>query len=82
MKVINLIWRDPNGNLVSEQLEQDKFKVRTEPGWLKLDGDDGPVRYIPADKVCLVQFAEVEDKKPLIMRPNLVSDMPNKFQPS
>ncbi len=86
MKIIELIWRDPAGNIMSEKLDAEKFQVEAERGWLRLFdtssvGKPLLVRLIPSEKVCLVQFAEVEDK-PRILRPNLVSDTPNKFQPS
>ena len=81
MKVIELIWRDPAGSIVSEKLEASKFEVKTSHGWMELRQDNALVRLIPSEKVCLVQFAEVEDK-PRILRPNLVEDIPNKFQPS
>jgi hypothetical protein len=81
MKVLVITWRDPNGNLVSEQLERAKFTVQTEAGWMKLNGDDGPVRYIPSDRVCLVQFAEVEDQ-PRILHPSNITSMPLKSVPS
>lgn len=86
MKIIELIWRDPAGNIMSEKLEQDKFSVITEPGWLVLKGEPAPgeqrgptIRIIPSEKVCLVQFAEVADK-PRIVRPDEV--LQPKFQPS
>jgi hypothetical protein len=81
LNIINIVWRDPSGNLVNEQLDRAKFKIRTEPGWLKIDGNDGPVRFIPADKVCLAQFAEVADE-PRILRPDAISSGGPKAVPS
>ena len=81
MKIIELIWRDPSGSIVSEKLEHEKFEVKTSHGWMELRQDNALVRLIPSEKVCLVQFAEVEDK-PRILRPSLVDDTPNKFQTS
>jgi hypothetical protein len=81
VKVIEVIWRDPSGSIVSEKLEDAKFEVKTSHGWMELRQDNALVRLIPSEKVCLVQFVEVEDK-PRILRPNLVTDVPDKFQPS
>ena len=81
MKIIELIWRDPSGSIVSEKLEAAKFETKVSYGWLELRQDNALVRLIPSEKVCLVQYTEVEEK-PRILRPNLVEDTPNKFQTS
>lgn len=66
-------------NIREDQFDPDKVKVRTEPGWLKLIGPDGPLRLIPSDKICLVQYAEVEEES-RILKPTAVPQP--KFQPS
>lgn len=70
MKVIMLSWRNPVCDLMQEQFDADKFKVFTEPGWLKLKSEETGhiVRLIPSDKICLVEFGEVKDK-PRILTP-------------
>ena len=71
MKLIILARRDPTGSLVEERFDPEKVKVRTEPGWLKLTNDAGPIRIVPSDKVCLVQWAEAPDE-PRIVSPHAV----------
>ena len=72
MKILGLYWRDPHGNLVTEKMkESDGFKVHTEPGWLKLNGKDGAIRYIPSHLVALVEFIEQSDE-PRILRPDQI----------
>lgn len=72
MKFIEVVWRDPAMNMVSERFDVEKFLVEPSPGWLGLwqrlaDARGELVRLIPSDKVCLVQFAE--EDKPRILRP-------------
>ena len=62
MKVIGIIWRDPQGNLKPEKFSADDFKIKTEPGWLKILGPQGPFRLIPSDKVCTVEFIEEQEE--------------------
>jgi hypothetical protein len=81
LKIIEVIWRDPSGSIVSEKLEEAKFEVLTSNGWMELRKGGELVRLIPSEKVCLVQFQEIEEK-PRILRPSLVDDTPNKFQTS
>lgn len=73
MKVIVISWRDPGANLQQEQFEQEKFRVHTEPGWLKLySKEQGQVvRLIPVEHVRLVEFGEVQEK-PRIIKPTEV----------
>lgn len=66
MKVIGIIWRDPQGNLKPEKFDADAFKVKTEDGWLKIIGPDGPFRLIPSDKVCTVEFIEEKEESPIL----------------
>jgi hypothetical protein len=75
MKLLVLLWRDPTGSLQEERFDMEKVKVRTEPGWLKLTNDTGPLRLIPSDKVCLVQFVEPEEKS-RIVSPHLTAVAP------
>lgn len=81
MKLIIIVYRDPNNNLSEERLDASKFKIHTDPGWLKIIGENGPIRLLPSDKVCLVQYAE-EKSEPRIVRPTDVMQSPAKFQPS
>lgn len=80
MKLIVVVFRDPNGNLQEQRLDSNKFKIHTEPGWLKIIGPEGPVSLIPSDKISLVQFVE-EESKPKILRPEILQP-PSKFQTS
>lgn len=73
MKVIQLVWRDPEENLRVEQFDQEKFKLFTEPGWLKLHSkEEGQiVRLIPSARVRIVQYGEMRDES-RIVKPSLV----------
>jgi hypothetical protein len=70
VKVVILHWRSPVGDLTTEQFDTEKYKVHTEPGWLKLQSKElgQIIRLIPSDKVCLVEYGEVKDK-PRILTP-------------
>ena len=70
MKLLVLLWRDPTNSLQEERFDSEKVKIRTEPGWLKLTNDAGPLRLIPSDKVHLVQFVDAEEP-PRIVSPHL-----------
>ena len=70
MRVILVSWRNPVGDLMQEQFDSSKFKVFTEPGWLKLKSEETGhiVRLIPSTHVRLVEFGETKEK-PRILTP-------------
>ena len=84
MKIFVLTWRDPNGNLNSEEFDAEQFKVHTEPGWLKLHSKEhgAIVRLIPSDKVCLVQYGQKREPSPILKPTDVLDKLPNKFQES
>lgn len=61
MKIIAIAWRDTVGNLRAEKFDAKDFSVKTDPGWLKIIGSDGPIRLLPAERVHIVEFAEEEE---------------------
>ncbi len=62
MKVIVLIWRGPDGSVVRENLDASKYKIHTDPGWLKLHSEEAGkiIRILPVGKVEAVEFRELE----------------------
>ncbi len=81
MKIFLIIWRDPNGNLTEEKFDAEKFKIHTEPGWLKLHSKEHGqiVRLLPSERVSIVQFGEEPEESKIVV-PRIVPDLPNKFE--
>ena len=75
MKVVQLIVRDPSGSVQAETFDMNDVKLHTEAGWLKMTTKDGtPVKWIPSDKVCLIQFGEKQEPDvPRILRPDQIA---------
>jgi hypothetical protein len=71
VKDILLVWRDPNGSLSSEQFNGERFAMRLDPGWLKIQDkkDSEIVRIIPSDKVCLIEYVEHKPEPSNLIRP-------------
>jgi hypothetical protein len=61
LKVITIVYRDPNGNLKVEKYDAADFSVRTDPGWMKLVGKEGIIRLLPSERVNLIEFSEEEE---------------------
>lgn len=74
MKIIAVAWRDMSGSLKMEKFASDDFSVRTEPGWLKIIGKQGPFRLLPSEKVHLVEFVDEPDE-PRIVSPHAVAPL-------
>jgi hypothetical protein len=74
VKFIALAWRDPSHNLKMEKFDASEFSVKTDPGWLKIIGTNGPVRLLPSDKVAIVEFGE-EEKPSRIASPHAVGPL-------
>jgi hypothetical protein len=67
MKLLELVWRDPTGSVISEKLDASVFKVEMGQGWVTLKHkDNGIVRYIPSGKVELIQFNEMPDESRIL----------------
>lgn len=66
MKILNLIWRDPSGSIVNEQLDASVFKVEMGQGHLTLKEKNEIVRFIPTYKLEVVQFHEKPDENRIV----------------
>lgn len=56
-----ITWRDPNGNLRSEQFDGEKYALRLDSaGWVKLHSkaENELIRVFAADTVRLIEFAD------------------------
>lgn len=74
MKFVAVAWRDIQGNLKLEKFPSPEFTVKTDPGWLKLIGPEGPIRLLPSERVCIVEYVE-EPEEPRIVSPHAVAPL-------
>ncbi len=63
-KVIQIVWTPPD---VSENLDAEEFKIKTEDGLVKILNKDGIVRILPQSQVTLIQYITVEERPRLAL---------------
>jgi hypothetical protein len=82
VKVIAILWLNPEGKLTAEKYDAAEFSFKTDPGWLKIiSKTNGVFRILPSEKVQIVEYAE-EPAPPRIIKPDGVLQPSTKYQPS